>query len=234
MSEEIQTFLKNCNIATSRTTPYNPQGNGQVEKLNGTLWRTIQLSLRSKNLPIENWEQVLKPALHCVRSLLCTSINATPHEKLFNFPRRTPVGESLPSWLVPGPILLKKFIRSKTDPYVEEVELLQSNPSYSYVRRRNGQESTVSNRHLAPLPMSDDEDPLPENGNVDEPDLPENPRLEERPVIEDIHEDEIYETPPQVARPSQVFRRSMRPRRIPQRLNDFILGDETIEGENDI
>ncbi|XP_026322465.1 uncharacterized protein LOC113232055 [Hyposmocoma kahamanoa] len=132
-------------------------GNGQVEKFNGTLWRTIPLSLRSKILPIENWEQSLKPSLHCVRSLLCTSINATPHEKLFNFPRRTPVGESLPTWLVPGPILLKKFIRSKNDPYVEEVELLHSNPSYSYVRRRNGQESTVSNRHLAPLLISEED-----------------------------------------------------------------------------
>ncbi|XP_047989823.1 uncharacterized protein LOC125229088 [Leguminivora glycinivorella] len=238
MSEEIQSFLKKCNIATSRTTPYNPQGNGQVEKLNGTLWRTIQLSLKSRNLPIENWEHVLKLSLHCVRSLLSTSINTTPHEKLFKFPRRTPVGESLPSWLVPGPVLLKKFVRSKTDPYVEEVELLHSNPNYSYVRRRNGQESTVSNRHLAPLPLSDDEEPMPilDGTTIDE--------VSEIPVIDEIqespadtsHEEEVYSTPPQEASPSpsRVFRRSSRLKKKPLHLNDYILDDEIIEGENDV
>lgn len=228
MSEEIQTFLRNCNIATSRTTPYNPQGNGQVEKLNGTLWRTIQLSLRSKNLPIENWEQVLKPSLHCVRSLLCTSINATPHEKLFNFPRRTPVGESLPSWLIPGPILLKKFVRSKTDPYVEEAELIHSNPSYSYVRRRNGQESTVSNRHLAPLPISDDEDSLSDSTTDNR--HSENTILDESASNEVGQEEEIYGTPPQDARPPQSLRKSSRTRTIPIRLNDYILGEENPRG----
>ncbi|XP_063628196.1 uncharacterized protein LOC134799687 [Cydia splendana] len=239
MSEEIQSFLKKCNIATSRTTPYNSQGNGQVEKLNGTLWRTIQLSLKSKNLPIENWEQVLKLSLHCVRSLLCTSINATPHEKLFNFPRRTPVGESLPSWLVPGPVLLKKFVRSKTDPYVEEVELLHSNPNYSYVRRRNGQESTVSNRHLAPLPLSDDEGSIPDGTATDGgSDIPTLDEEQENPVDAGTlnNDQEIYSTPPQEAPPSRIFRRSTRSKKMPQHLNDYILdlNEEIIEGENDI
>ncbi|XP_059059911.1 uncharacterized protein LOC131853113 [Achroia grisella] len=72
----------------ARTTPYNPEGNGQVERLNGTLWRTIQLSLRSKNLDIRYGEDVLPLALHSIRSLLCTATNATPHE-MFCFPRRS-------------------------------------------------------------------------------------------------------------------------------------------------
>ncbi|XP_031333869.1 uncharacterized protein LOC116163879 [Photinus pyralis] len=67
MSEEFKNFLKNSNIASSKTTPYNPQGNGQVERLNGTLWRTIQLSLRSKSLSIGNWEEV--PSLYPITSL---------------------------------------------------------------------------------------------------------------------------------------------------------------------
>ncbi|XP_059053675.1 uncharacterized protein LOC131847961 [Achroia grisella] len=153
MSQEFKDFLIRNDIACSRTTPYNPEGNGQVERLNGTLWRTIQLSLRSKNLDIRYWEDVLPLALHSIRSLLCTATNATPHEKMFCFPRRSGNGVSLPSWLmIPGPVLLKKNVRkSKYDPLVEEVELLESNPNYSIIRFADGREDTVSNRHLAPI-----------------------------------------------------------------------------------
>ncbi|KFD58912.1 hypothetical protein M514_00075 [Trichuris suis] len=61
------------------------------------------------------------------------------------------MGTSLPTWLShPGPALLKKHVRSsKMDPLVEEVELLEANPQYAYVRLPDGRESTVSLRHLA-------------------------------------------------------------------------------------
>ncbi|KFD64016.1 hypothetical protein M514_08656 [Trichuris suis] len=71
---------------------------------------------------------------------------------MFSFSRRSTMGTSLPTWLShPGPALLKKHVRSsKMDPLVEEVELLEANPQYAYVRYPDGRESTVSLRHLAP------------------------------------------------------------------------------------
>ncbi|KAJ0181861.1 hypothetical protein K1T71_002583 [Dendrolimus kikuchii] len=127
--------------------------NGQIERLNGTLWRTIKLYLRSRDLDTVHWEEVLPSALHSIRSLLCTSTNATPHESFFNHPRRTANGGSLPTWLPePGPILMENNNkRSKYDADVEEVELLEANPSHSYIRLADGRETTVSNRQLAPL-----------------------------------------------------------------------------------
>ena len=153
MSDELKTYLHGKGIATSRTTPHNPRGNGQVERLNGTLWKTVTLALKSRKYEITQWELVLQDSLHAVRSLLCTETNATPHERMFSHRRRSTSGNSLPSWLLyPGPVYLKRHVRaSKYDPLVDEVELLEANPHYAHVRLPDGRESTVSLRHLAPV-----------------------------------------------------------------------------------
>lgn len=184
LSNELRGFLTNLGIACSRTTPYNPRGNGLVERLNGTLWRTIQLYLRSKNLEISNWESAIPVALHSIRSLLCTGTNTTPHERMFNHPRRSINGQSMPTWLLsPGPVLMKKNVRSsKYDPAVEEVELLQSNPDYSFVRMTDGRETTVSNRSLAPLPVSEtesDDEYLSPDTEEDPPSSPSTEQVEQ-------------------------------------------------------
>ena len=152
MSKEVKDFLHKKGVATSRTTPYNPQGNGQVERLNGTLWRTIQLCLKSQGLPINNWEQVLPQALHSIRSLLCTATNTTPHDRLFKYHRKSETGTSLPEWLTtPGTVLMKRNVQhSKYEPLVEEVELIETNPRYAHVKLADGRETTVSIRQLAP------------------------------------------------------------------------------------
>ena len=128
-----------------------------MERFNGSIWRTVQLLLKSKELDSKYWETVLSDALHCVRSLLCTSINESPHERFFNFTRKSSFGLAMPSWLLnPGNVRLKRHVRpSKHDPLVEEVELLETNPNYAKVKFPNGHESNVSLRHLAPLPSSD-------------------------------------------------------------------------------
>ena len=60
----------------------------------------------------------------CFRSLLCTATNQTPHERTFNFQRRSTSGSSIPSWLAtPGPVLIKRHVRSsKFDPLTDESE----------------------------------------------------------------------------------------------------------------
>ena len=178
MSKEVKDFLQRKGVATSRTTPFNPQGNGQVERLNGTLWKAITLALKSQGLPLSSWEHVLPHALHSIRSLLCTATNVTPHERFFSFNRRSESGTTLPSWLTtPGPVLMKNNVRhSKFDPLVEEVTLLESNPQYALIRRNDGKESTVSIRQLAPRGDSSIlvHEAVPAEGQVPEP----NPSVE--------------------------------------------------------
>ena len=203
MSVELKTYLHGKGIATSRTTPYNPKGNGQVERLNGTLWKTVTLALKSRKYEITQWEVVLQDSLHAVRSLLCTETNATPHERMFSHRRRSTSGNSLPTWLLtPGPVYLKRHVRaSKYDPLVDEVELLEANPHYAHVRLPDGRESTVSLRHLAPVGEEREEErqnensrllpsqPLSESGDINSQSAPESGS--EGLDTEELHTDEL-------------------------------------------
>lgn len=219
MSQEITQYLVSLGIACSRTTPYNPQGNGQVEHLNFTLWRTIQLSLKSKGLEIADWERVLPLSLHAIRSLLCTATNATPHDRMFSHPRRSPNGVSLPAWLTaPGPILIKRSVRSsKYDPTVEEGYLLQSNPTYSHIRYPDGREGTISNRHLAPIPSDDEYVSISSDDN----DIAPEAAVEEPSASVNDSEETADEEPGPSGTPQPVVRRSARVRRAPAYLEDY-------------
>ena len=152
MSSELKSFLNSRGIATSRTSSYNPQGNGQCERFNGIIWSALTLALRDRNLPPKYWQVVLPDVLHSARSLLCTATNSTPHERFLGFQRRSSTGSSIPFWLTTGDTaLLKKHVRlNKSDPLVEEVTLIHVNPQYAHVKHSNGRESTVSIKHLAP------------------------------------------------------------------------------------
>ena len=99
MSREVCNFLMENDIAHTHSTPYHPQGNGQCERENATIWKAVQLALRSQKLPETHWESVLDSALHSIRSLLCTATNQTPHESFFSFNRKSCNGYSLPTWL---------------------------------------------------------------------------------------------------------------------------------------
>lgn len=71
LSYERRCFLCSLDVATTRTIPYNPRGNGQI--------KTINLALRSHELTITQLEIKV---FHSIRSFLCTAANATPHEFL--------------------------------------------------------------------------------------------------------------------------------------------------------
>ena len=151
-SNEFKNFMHEKGISTSYSSPYHPQGNGQVERFNGTIWRAISLSLEDNGLPVSQWESVLPDVLHSIRSLISTPTNETPHERMFRYQRKSTSGTGVPSWMAePGPVLMRRHIRSsKYEPLVDEVQLVHANPHYALVRSNEGREMTVSTHDLAP------------------------------------------------------------------------------------
>lgn len=221
LSHEIKSFLHEKGIATSRTTPYNPQSNGQCERYNGIIWKTVNLALKTNKLPLSNWVDILPDALHSIRSLLSTATNCTPHERLFSYQRRSSTGHSVPSWLLtPGPVLLKRFVRnSKFEPLVDEVELIEANPQYAHVRYPDGRESTVSLRHLSPR---GDNDNIQSSTQCEKPvvqeDIDLSPANDEKQAI---NREEIGSTPDdyETNTLNSEPRRSVRVRKAPERLD---------------
>ncbi|XP_042237356.1 uncharacterized protein LOC121876352 [Homarus americanus] len=97
LSSELKTHLASRGVASSKTTPYHPTGNSQIERYNGIIWKSICVAAKSRDVPDTEWEALLPEVLHSITSLLSTAINATPHERFFNFPGRSCEGTSLPT-----------------------------------------------------------------------------------------------------------------------------------------
>ena len=228
MSQELKRYLTERGIASSKTTLYHPTGNAQCERINQTIWRTVKLLLRIDKESENCWEAAFPEALHAVCSLLCTATNATPHERFLEFNRRSTSGRALPSFFIqPRPVLLRQFIRSKSDPLVEEVELLDANSSFSHVCFANGRESTVSTGDLAPKPADDSKvtnvrqtittDPETENRELSNPCTNNSESLPN-------HASNSSPTLPEPLTPTEptALRRSTGTRKAPQRYGNNI------------
>ncbi|KRX22761.1 hypothetical protein T07_4212 [Trichinella nelsoni] len=59
MSNNLKTYLHSLGVVTSRRTTHNPQGNGEAERYNGIMWKAVTLALKSHNIRIEQWEEVI-------------------------------------------------------------------------------------------------------------------------------------------------------------------------------
>ena len=96
----------------------------------------------------------------CNKIVALYRYNQTPHERFLCFERRSMLGRSLPAWLLtPGPVIMKRFVRSKSDLLVDRVELLSAHPHFAFIRCADGRETPVSTRDLAPCPSSAEQGP---------------------------------------------------------------------------
>ena len=151
-SAKLNNFLLRNGVVKSRTTPYHPQGNGQCERINGTILKAISLALRSLGLDKGQWELVLPQALSSIRSLLCTATNEVPHDRMFRFSRTSLSLQRLPDFLLNegASLLHRRHTHLKGDSPTERVQLVNTvSPHFARIRYTNGRVDTVSTRDLA-------------------------------------------------------------------------------------
>ena len=159
MSAELKQYLLQKGIPSSRTTSYHATGNSQCERYVGLVWQTIQLHMLENNLSPGQWTESLPEVLSVMRSLLSTATNETPHQRLFKYPRRFVGQSTIPDWMFESQnAYLRRHVRSKQDPIVDPVKILEVNPYFTYIQRPDGRQDTVSNRDLAPCPESTNSD----------------------------------------------------------------------------
>ena len=115
---------------SGRKSDYHIQGNGQRERYNGIIWKTVQLPRENQKLPMRHWEDVMREAVYAIRTLLCTKTNATPQERSLKFPKRSLARISISSsFSQPVTILLRNYARqSKYNFPVSKMELLEVKP----------------------------------------------------------------------------------------------------------
>jgi len=124
--------------------------------------------------------------------------------------------------------LLRRHVRSKSDPFYDEVLQLEANPSYAHVRYSNGREDTVSTSDLAPCPDIGTELSTPPvstpEGESAETSCNVRPPTERDTATRQLEHaaapsSEELQLPPAVP----PLRRSSRPRRPPDRYGESVV-----------
>ena len=140
-SNLVSELCKLYDIKKTKTTPYHPQSDGLVERLNRTLIDTIALIARDAK---ETWDLRIGPALMAIRSSVQSTTGFSPHFLLFGREMRLPADlyYDVPQEAFKSPIeavaSLKQALSQVHESVVKAMETSQRRQKDCYDRRTYG------------------------------------------------------------------------------------------------
>ena len=138
---------------------------------------------------------MLCETLSAIRTILYTTTNETPHDRLFQSQRREGFGYYIPAWIRAGTnALLCNFVRNKSEPLVTKVKIIGVVSHKAVcIEYADGRRSTVSTSDLAPTSgsMNFDHDES-ENHIAEKPPIQENSMISVSLNTQLVH-DEVFE-----------------------------------------
>ncbi len=143
----LSQLKRNCGMAGSRTTPYHPQGNGQVERFDRTLLQMLKTLTETQK---SNWKESLNKLTFAYNSTRCEVTGFSPFYLLFGRSPRLPV--DLLFGLAPerGTGDHKEYVKRWNQGMREAYEIARENSKKVAERNKRNHEGKVRSSVLNP------------------------------------------------------------------------------------
>ncbi|XP_059311252.1 uncharacterized protein LOC132062764 [Lycium ferocissimum] len=123
---KVTKFLKDLNIKRINSSPYHPNGNGQVESTNKTVIQNLKKKLENAK---GAWPSKLSEVLWAYRTTMKSSTRETPFSQVYGVEALIPVEVGAPS---------SRCVRPQEQPNTEamlmQLDLLEEHRDLTYVR----------------------------------------------------------------------------------------------------
>ena len=133
MSELMTIFCQLLNIEQSRTTPYHPQGNGAVERINRTIKEVIRKYVDEDE---PNWTEKLQLAMMAYRSSMHSATQMSPFKLLFGNEMRLPTDEFISQELIGQSDTIPQYVERLQTRLIELYEIANKRNDHSKLQMK--------------------------------------------------------------------------------------------------
>ena len=216
-SKQFEDYLKMKGIVHQKTVPRSPQQNGVTERLNRTINEIALAQIAHANVPHNLWAESVGAAVYIWNRMPMTTTGVTPYQRFFG---RKPRVDHIRIFGCYGYALLPDTEQRKLMPKAEKLRLVGYGPNSTGYRLFNEQNRKLAFRRDVQFTESDfgretvlDCDPV-------------TTPVQQSSSSNHEQDESQNQQPAENSEPAPVIRRSLHKRKEPNRLGDWVQGDE--------
>ena len=216
-SKQFEDYLKMKGIVHQRTVPHSPQQNGVAERLNRTINEIALAQIVHANAPRNLWAESVGAAVYVRNRRPMATTGVTPYERFFG---RKPRVDHIRIFGCYGYALLPETERRKLMPKAKKLRLVGYGPSSTGYRLFDEQKQKLIIRRDVEFNEND----FGKETVLDCDPVPTPVQQSSTSNLEEV-ESQIQQ-PADNSEPAPVVRKSLRKRKEPNRLGEWVQGDE--------